>query len=241
MSNHQDKTLVYPRASRMPTTYRHGDPYFSKIQERRQKVSLLVSIWIFISGLYTRAQMFQDSRDAVGEALKLVETFEAKVSIESSTAKALADKGWGGGKSVEELWADAFAAVSTPLAWHITTTSTDTYKQREELLATQSLKHETRVDFERALQHFPDHPEAIVGLSNILLDIYSEAITLEPTSPSAISSASQPPSASSFPTAKTASTKSTSRRTPRRRRTSSRPPNSIVLRRATARLGCFLR
>jgi tetratricopeptide (TPR) repeat protein len=103
--------------TRLPSRIPHADhipadPHFSKIQERRQKVSLLVSIWIFISGLYARAHMFQDAREAVAEALKLVEAFEAEVSLESSTAKALADKGWGGGKSVEELWADVFAAVS---------------------------------------------------------------------------------------------------------------------------------
>jgi tetratricopeptide (TPR) repeat protein len=91
-----------------------SDPRFSKIQERRQKVSLLVDIWLFISGLYSRAQMFQDAREAVAEALKLVDAFELEVSQESSTAKTLSTKGWGGGKSVEELWADAFAAVSIP-------------------------------------------------------------------------------------------------------------------------------
>jgi hypothetical protein len=73
----------------------------------------LVNIWIFISGLYAKAHMFQDAREAVAEALKLVEAFEAEVSLESSTAKALAEKGWGGGKSVEELWADVYAAVSS--------------------------------------------------------------------------------------------------------------------------------
>jgi hypothetical protein len=52
------------------------------------------------------------------------------------------------------------------------------------------MKHEARADFERALQHFPDHPEAIVGLSNILLDIYSEVIPLEPTNDDAISPSS---------------------------------------------------
>jgi hypothetical protein len=59
------------------------------------------------------------------------------------------------------------------------------------------LKHEARGDFERALQHFPDHPEAIVGLSNILLDIYSEAIPLEPTTQTDLTSSSLPPSVSS--------------------------------------------
>jgi hypothetical protein len=89
------------------------DPFFSKVQERRQKVSLLVSIWIFISGLYTRAQVFNDAKEAAGEALKLIETSEAELSVEASTAKALVQKGWGGGKSVDELWADALSAVST--------------------------------------------------------------------------------------------------------------------------------
>jgi len=95
-----------------PTGFVPPDPRFSKLQERRQKVSLLVDIWIFIAGLYSRAQMFQDTREAIGEAMKLVQEFEAEASQESSTAKSLAEKGWGAGKSVEELWADAFTAVS---------------------------------------------------------------------------------------------------------------------------------
>lgn len=33
-----------------------------------------------------------------------------------------------------------------------------------------------RLGFEAALTHFPDHPSAIVGLSTILLDLYSEKI-----------------------------------------------------------------
>lgn len=87
-------------------------PHFSKLQDRRQKVSLLVDIWIFIAGLYSRTHMFQDAREAIGEAMKLVGGFEAEALQESSTAKSLAEKGWGAGKSVEELWADAFTAVS---------------------------------------------------------------------------------------------------------------------------------
>lgn len=102
---------------RLPSRLPHADfvppdPHFSKLQERRQKVSLLVSIWVFIARLYTRAQMYDDAKGAIVEALKLVETFEAEASLESATAKALAEKGWGGGKSVEELWADAYTAVS---------------------------------------------------------------------------------------------------------------------------------
>lgn len=163
----------FPNAGYVPS-----DPRFSKLQERRQKVSLLVDIWLFISGLYSRAQMHQDAREAVAEAMKLVEAFEAEVSQESSTAKSLSEKGWGGGKSVEELWGDAFAAVSAPI---IQRKRTLILKQRGELLVAQTWHHQARTDFERSLLHFPDHPAGIVGLSNILLDIYSEVIPLEPT------------------------------------------------------------
>jgi cargo-transport protein YPP1 len=52
------------------------------------------------------------------------------------------------------------------------------------------LKHEARTDFERALLHFPDHPSSVVGLSNILLDIYTQTIALEPNAPSSIHKAS---------------------------------------------------
>ena len=105
----QDTRLPAPLPD---ANYIPPDPRFSKLQDRRQKVSLLLDIWIFISRLYTRAQAFEDAKDAADEALKLVETFETELALEFSTAKALADKGWGGGKSVEELWADAYTAVS---------------------------------------------------------------------------------------------------------------------------------
>jgi cargo-transport protein YPP1 len=39
-------------------------------------------------------------------------------------------------------------------------------------------------EFESALNHFPDHASAIVGLSNILLDIYTETLLPPPTNPS---------------------------------------------------------
>jgi hypothetical protein len=59
--------------------------------------------------------MLEDANDAVKEAQKLVETFEAEIAQESSTSKAFAERGWGGGKSVEELWGDVYAMVSKPL------------------------------------------------------------------------------------------------------------------------------
>ena len=41
-----------------------------------------------------------------------------------------------------------------------------------------------KADFESALTHSPDHPAAIIGLSNILLDVYSEKILPSATIPS---------------------------------------------------------
>lgn len=105
----QDLRLPAPFPS---PDYISPDPHFSKIQGRRQKVTLLVSIWIFISGLYSRAEMYDDAQEAINEAFKLVQTFEAEVAQESSTSRAFADRGWGGGKSIEELWADVFTMVS---------------------------------------------------------------------------------------------------------------------------------
>lgn len=39
-------------------------------------------------------------------------------------------------------------------------------------------------NFESALSHFRDHPNAIVGLSNILMDIYTKKLILPPSIPS---------------------------------------------------------
>ncbi|KAF2637785.1 TPR-like protein [Massarina eburnea CBS 473.64] len=153
----QDARLPsYPNQNYIPP-----DPYFSKVQDRRQKVTMLVTIWIYISGLYARAGIFEDAKDALKEAFKLAKTFESEVAQESSSSKAFAERGWGGGKSVEELWADVYAA-------------------RGRLMLAKGVKHEARIDFERAVSHFPNHADAIVGLSDILLDIYCKVIPLEP-------------------------------------------------------------
>jgi len=187
---------------RLPTPFPNADyiypePHFSKIQERRQKVSLLASIWLFICGLYTRADMHEDAKDAVTEAHKLIEIFEAEVAQESSSSKAFTETGWGGGKSVEELWGDVYAAVSE-FIHSIHPIPPLTRKQRGVLLVAQGLAHEARVDFERAVLHFPDHPEAIVGLSNILLDIYCKVLPLERDTDISVATPSSPPSVPSI-------------------------------------------
>lgn len=69
--------------------------------------------------------------------------------------------------------------------------------QRGYLSVAEELPYTALSDFEAALTHFADHPSAIVGLSSILLDIYTEALppapplpSIGPPSPNSISSRS---------------------------------------------------
>lgn len=87
-------------------------PQFLLMQERRFKISMLVKIWLFISRLYATNEMYKDAEEATNEARKLVEGLEIDVSQEDSSIKNFQERGWGGGCSVEELWADVFAEVS---------------------------------------------------------------------------------------------------------------------------------
>ena len=134
--------------------------HFSKTDEQRQTLSLLIRIWLVIAGTYRRAKMYDDAQGAVEEALKTVKTVEALIASQDSSAHAFEDPGWGGLKSVEELWADV-------------------YHERGNLAVAQSAPHDAILQFESALAHFPDHPGATVGLSNILLDVYARVIPLQ--------------------------------------------------------------
>lgn len=104
-------------APTLDASYIPPEPQFSVIQIHRHKVSLLVDIWLFVAGLYTRAGMYEDARGAVTEAFKPVKAFQSEIALENSSTKAFADRGWGGGRSVEELWSDVYAAVSTPFKY----------------------------------------------------------------------------------------------------------------------------
>jgi tetratricopeptide (TPR) repeat protein len=117
---HNASTNVQPphEDTRLPVTfhrpdYTPPDPRFTVLQERRQKISLLVKVWLFISGLYKRSAMYEDAKGAIREAAKLVQSLEYDVAQESSSAQAFASQGWGGGKSVDELWGDTWASVSS--------------------------------------------------------------------------------------------------------------------------------
>lgn len=137
------------------------EPQFPKLQERRHSTSLLIDVWLFIAGLYTRAALFEDAKGAVDEAFKLADNLEQEVAQESSSARFFSERGWGGGKSVEELWAEIHAC-------------------RGQIAHAEGEPHEASSHFEKALSHHPDDSVSVIGLSNILLDIYAQNIPPEP-------------------------------------------------------------
>ncbi|TKA67843.1 hypothetical protein B0A55_09127 [Friedmanniomyces simplex] len=163
----QDVRLPAPH----PTTS-HGVaslPNTGSLQERQYRSSTLVKVWLFIGALYVRAGFFDDTGGAIEEALRLVEAFEADRSAQHANALALFQKGWGGGKSVDELWADVWSA-------------------KGDLAVARELPFEAMEQYEQALTYFPDHPEAIIGLSDILMDIYEEKMPAEEPEPPLITS-----------------------------------------------------
>lgn len=157
----QDVRLPGPHRFESPT---RAITKFPAVQAQKYALCILVKIWLFIAGLYRRASLFEDSREACEEASKQAARVEALVAAQESSARAFADHGWGAGKSSGELWADVYA-------------------ERGYLSLARSLPHEAMEHFEEALMHFPDHPKATVGLANILLDIWDEKIPPEPPEP----------------------------------------------------------
>ncbi|OIW33444.1 hypothetical protein CONLIGDRAFT_677231 [Coniochaeta ligniaria NRRL 30616] len=132
---------------------------FSKDYHTRRRTAVLVEVWLMTAGFYRRAGMYEDAEGAAAEAKKLVQGLEAEVAGDALGALSLSVKtaGWAGKKSVEELWADFWSEKA-----HVSLARGQPYVARTE--------------FETALTHYPDHPSAIVGLSNILLDIYTEVL-----------------------------------------------------------------
>lgn len=94
---------------------------FDKEHEKRHRGAILMKIWLMIAGFYRKAGMYEDSKGAVAEAQKIVQTMEAELGKESGEGNdnrktihptSLRDPGWGGKKSIEELWADVWCEVS---------------------------------------------------------------------------------------------------------------------------------
>ncbi|TPX09793.1 uncharacterized protein E0L32_008984 [Thyridium curvatum] len=137
---------------------------FSKEHHRRRRGAILVKVWLMIARFYRKAEMHDDATKAVIEAQKLVQTLETEITKESPDSAALRRIGWGGKKCVDELWGDVLAEMG-------------------QLSLARDAVFVARGEFETALTHFPDHPKAIVGLSNVLLDIYCENVLPPPVIP----------------------------------------------------------
>ena len=105
----RDSRLIEPLP---PMSEASPSPSFPSLQERKHRLSVLIEVWLFISGLYRRAEYYDDAKGAIDEAQKLLEGLESEISQIDASWKALGDKGWGDGKSIEELWGDVFSEVS---------------------------------------------------------------------------------------------------------------------------------
>jgi len=156
------------------------EPRFPQHEQQQHALCILLKVWLFISTLYRRAKMYDDADGAIDEALEKAKLIESSIaSHHASSAEAFSTPGWGGMKNVEELWADVYA-------------------ERGNLCLARSAPHDAMIQYESALSHFPDHPAATIGLSNILLDIYSEVIPATPQKSGSQSNSF--PSSSSLPT-----------------------------------------
>lgn len=135
---------------------------WSIAQSEKQALGLLIKLWLIIAGLYRRASLFDDAREACEEAAKQAARVESVTAAHESSARAFDRRGWGATKSSEELWADIYAEQGL-------------------LCQAQSKPHQAIKHFENALLRHPDHPTATIGLANLLLDIWDQKMPLDPS------------------------------------------------------------
>ncbi|KAJ5562852.1 Tetratricopeptide-like helical [Penicillium sp. DV-2018c] len=134
---------------------------FSVLQSQKHALGVLTKIWLVIAGLYRRASLFEDAREACEEASKQATRVEALVASQESSARSFSKRGWGASKSSEELWADVYAEQGL-------------------LSQARSKPHQAIKHFEEALLRDQDHPTATIGLANLLLDIWDQKLAPEP-------------------------------------------------------------
>ncbi|KAJ5833726.1 hypothetical protein N7474_002037 [Penicillium riverlandense] len=150
----------------LPVSHRFNSPTnaitkFSMVQSQKHALGLLVNIWLIIAGLYRRASLFDDAREACEEASKQAGRVEALVASQESSARSFNKRGWGVAKSSEELWADVYAEQGL-------------------LTQAQSKPREAIKQFEEALLRNQHHPTATIALANLLLDIWDQTMPPEP-------------------------------------------------------------
>lgn len=150
-------TVTKPPSSSIPfSPIPPLSPLFPLALQKRHALTLLTKVWLFITSLYRRANMPSDAQGALSQATTHVTAIEYAAANSQSSAESFSAPAWGGLKSVGELWADVLAEKGR---LHLA------FGEREA----------AEEAFERALDWFPDHPGAIIGLADILLDFYSQS------------------------------------------------------------------
>ncbi|KAI1008109.1 hypothetical protein K3495_g123 [Podosphaera aphanis] len=136
---------------------------FSKDEQRQRKLIILFRIWILISGFYRRASMYDDALSAIDEAQILL----INILDHPSDNLSSSDWTWRTGKSIAELWGDIYAEFG-------------------QISIAEGYPYTALKQYETALTHFRDHVSSIVGLSNILMDIYCKDLLPPPSVPALI-------------------------------------------------------
>ena len=152
---------------RLPRPHRFDSPTlatmkFSLAQSQKHALGLLAQIWLVIAGMYRRAALFDDAREACQEAFKQASRVEILTASIESSAKSLSRRGWDYAKSSDELVADVLTEQGL-------------------LSQSQSNPHRAMKVFEEALLRCPDHPTATIALANLLLDVWDQKLPLEPS------------------------------------------------------------
>lgn len=132
---------------------------YSKKEQKRLQITVLIKVWLLIGGFYRRASMYDDAQGAIDEALQLVNLIEFNLLNDPKSSSSCSNFKWEGGKTVAELRSDIYSELG--------------YLAIEEGSPHSAINH-----FESALLHFRNHPNAIVGLSNILMDIYTKKLLI---------------------------------------------------------------
>ncbi|POS83940.1 hypothetical protein EPUL_004760, partial [Erysiphe pulchra] len=150
-------------------------------------MTILVEVWLLIGEFYRQASIYDDAQCAIDEANQLVNLIESEILNDSNSSLSSSEYIWEGGKTVADLRSDIYSELGY-------------------LAIAEGFPHSAITDFESALSHSRDHPNAIVGLSNILMDIYTKKLILPPSIPSLDFSRTVTPLSSSSNTLKLSST-----------------------------------
>lgn len=140
------------------------EPIYPPYAQTRHAHTVLTKIWLFISSLYRRTSLPLDAHGALCEATSHVQSVETSIaSLDGSSARNFLQPGYGGLKSLGELWGDVLAETAA------------LYEAQAEI-------GKANGAYETALNWWPDHVDATVGLSNLLLDSYAKPCTPQPVS-----------------------------------------------------------